>query len=99
MNFMSYQPAPQDKDPQLWHLAHRRASFKYHLGIYIVMNSFFWVVWYFTSEATTRNGWPWPVWPTIGWGIGLLFHYLGAYVYPKSNAIEKEYEKLKQKSE
>jgi len=39
--------------------------------------------------------WPWPVWPMIGWGIGLLFHFLGAYVYPKSNAVEREYEKLK----
>ncbi|MER3498208.1 MAG: hypothetical protein C4308_05985 [Chitinophagaceae bacterium] len=28
-----------------------------------------------------------------GWGIGLVFHYLSAYVFPQSNSIEKEYEK------
>jgi hypothetical protein len=60
------------------------------------MNIFFWGVWYFTEEHLTSRGWPWAVWPTIGWGIGLLFHFLSAYVYPKSNAVEKEYEKLKQ---
>jgi hypothetical protein len=31
----------------------------------------------------------------MGWGIGLVFHYLAAYVYPSENLVEKEYEKLK----
>jgi len=34
----------------------------------------------------------------IGWGIGLAFAYLKAYVYPKNGATEREYEKLKTKS-
>jgi hypothetical protein len=93
---MQYSTPPPDKDPQLWHTAQRRASFKYHLGTYMVMNGFFWILWYFTGEHLMHNGWPWPIWPMIGWGIGLFFHYLGAYVYPKSNAVEREYEKLKQ---
>jgi len=94
---MHYSTPPPDKDPQLWHTAQRRASFKYHLGTYIVVNAFFWVIWYFTREKYSDQdyGWPWPIWPMIGWGIGLLFHFFGAYVYPKSNAVEREYEKLK----
>jgi hypothetical protein len=92
---MQYTTPPPDKDPQLWHLAQKRASFKYHLATYLVMNAFFWIVWYFTGEHGGYDGWPWPVWPMIGWGIGLLFHFLGAYVYPKDNLVEREYEKLK----
>jgi hypothetical protein len=91
---MYNQQAPQDKDPVLWEVARKRASFKYHLGTYVVMNGFFWLLWAFTGRHDTHSGFPWPVWPMLGWGIGLMFHYLGAYVYPKHNSVEKEYEQL-----
>ena len=84
----------KERDPQLWAIAQRRASFKYHLGTYIVMNAFFWVLWYFTGQHRDNGFVPWPVWPMLGWGIGLLFHFLGAYVFPRENTAEKEYEKL-----
>ncbi|MBD0331524.1 MAG: 2TM domain-containing protein [Chitinophagaceae bacterium] len=98
----SYNTTPEGKDPQLWDIARRRASFKSHLATYIVINVFFWVLWYFTKEQHRPyefNGMriPWPVWPMLGWGIGLVFHYIGAYVSPKSNSVDKEYEKLIQK--
>jgi hypothetical protein len=32
----------------------------------------------------------------VGWGIGLFFHWMGAYVFPRENSVEREYEKLKQ---
>ena len=92
---MSYQQAPQGNDPQLWQLAQRRASFKSHLTIYAVMSVFFWLIWYFTGGRTYNNGAPWPIWPMLGWGIGVVFHYIGAYVAPKSNATQREYDKLK----
>jgi hypothetical protein len=82
------------KDPVLWEVARKRASFKYHLVSYIIMNIFFWVVWSITGEHRTHNGFPWPIWPAFGWGIGLLFHFAGAYLYPKSNQVEREYNKL-----
>ncbi|HEV8080974.1 MAG TPA: 2TM domain-containing protein [Chitinophagaceae bacterium] len=86
------------KDPELWELAQKRASFKQHLATYIIMNIFFWVVWYFTGQKHSgTGGFPWPVWPMIGWGIGLLFHYMGAYVFLKNNSAEREYQKLKDK--
>lgn len=82
------------KDPQLWQLAQRRASFKYHLLTYLAVNAFFWAVWFFTGSHHDHSGLPWPVWPAFGWGLGLFFHFLGAYVNPKGNLAEKEYEKL-----
>jgi hypothetical protein len=95
---MHYQPTPAGKDPQLWHLAHKRASFKKHLATYIVMNLFFWILWYFTkheNKGADVTGVPWPVWPGIGWGIGIVFHFIGAYVATGDNSVEREYDKLK----
>lgn len=58
----------------------------------------FWFLWYFIeSDNEDRSNFPWPVFPMLGWGIGLAFSYLGAYVFTKQNAIEKEFEKLKSK--
>lgn len=83
----------QNKDAHLWEIARRRASFKSHLTTYLVFIPFFWLIWWFTGEHTGGMGLPWPVWPMAGWGLGVFFHYLGAYVF-KENQVEKEYEKL-----
>ena len=88
-----------EKDAQLWEIAKKRASFKYHVASYIVFNAFFWVIWAFTGKHGYHDkdyGFPWPVWPMMGWGIGLLFQFLGAYVFHGQNSAEKEYEKLVQ---
>lgn len=97
-----YKPAPEGKDPELWEIAQKRASFKTHAVTYVIMNSFFWAVWFFSSrryerdfDVFTWNHFPWPIWPMIGWGIGLAFHFAGAYIFPKANSVEREYEKLK----
>lgn len=97
-----YKPAPEGKDPELWEIAQKRAGFKTHALTYVIMNSFFWAVWFFSSGRHHMDfenyGWghfPWPVWPMIGWGIGLAFHFAGAYIFPKANSVEREYEKLK----
>ncbi len=94
---MSYnQFTPQEKDPQLWRIAQARASFRSHLTIYLAMSLFFWVIWYFTGSQRYGSGFPWPVWPVFGWGLGVFFHYMGAYVTPKQNRAEEEYQKLVQ---
>lgn len=83
------------RDPELWALAKRRASFRYHLTSYLVVNGCLWALWYFTTPAyDMRRLTPWPFFPTLGWGIGLLFHYLGAFVFPRHDAVENEYRKL-----
>lgn len=92
---MQNQVTSNEKDPHLWEIAKRRASFKYHLLCYILFNAFFWVLWTFNGQhGYSHNGLPWPVWPMMGWGIGVLFHFLGAYVFSGRHDTEKEYEKL-----
>jgi 2TM domain-containing protein len=92
--------AETDKD--LWRVARRRVSFKRHLGIYVIINLFLWAIWWFTDHRNPAeedySGVPWPVFPTLGWGIAVLMSFLGAYVfYNKRSSVEKEYEKLKSK--
>ncbi len=91
-----YQQTPDGKNAQLWKLAQARASFRSHLATYLIMSVVFWSIWYFSGERTYNNSLPWPVWPMFGWGIGVAFHYIGAYVTPNSNAAEREYERLKE---
>lgn len=89
-----FQNKDNSRDPQIWEIAQRRVSFKYHLVTYIIINAFLWIVWAMSGSKNDHNGLPWAIWPTLGWGLGLFFHFLGAYVFPKQNAVEKEYEKL-----
>ena len=91
-----YKPAPEGKDPQLWEIAQKRADFKSHLISYIIVNGFFWALWFFTgNDVQEEEYFPWPIWPMLGWGIGLAFHFADAYFFPRANSIEKEYQKLK----
>ncbi len=85
-----------EKDAALWELAKKRAGFKKSLAIYIIVNLFLWALWYFTSDYDRRDNFiPWPIWPMLGWGLGIAIQYVGAYVSPKSISAENEYQKLK----
>jgi hypothetical protein len=88
---------PPGKDPQLWYVARKRASFRGHLVSYILVNAFLWLLWIFSASNSYR-GIPWPLWSTFGWGIGLAFHYASAYLSTGERLAEKEYEKLSNKS-
>lgn len=89
-----YYLTPEGKDPYLWRIAQARTSFKNHFTVYVVMSVMFWGIWFFTGSKTYEGGLPWPVWPMFGWGIGVVFHYLGAYHRSTQNRVETEYEKL-----
>jgi hypothetical protein len=47
----------------------------------------------------TGKGYIWPVWPMIGWGIGLVFHYMFEYRSSRFLSEEEEYKKLKKEME
>lgn len=89
------EPIPAGRDPQRWQAARKRVAFKRHLLTYLVVNAFLWLIWAFTGAERYGAGLPWPVWPTLGWGIGLAFNYIGVYHNDEQSAVEREYEKLK----
>lgn len=87
------------KDPELWRIAQKRAHFHHHLYTYVIINAFFWLLWYFTNDSYDGGEMPWPVWPMLGWGIGLAFNYFDAYHGDKSAIAKREYDKLKKEKE
>jgi hypothetical protein len=77
----------------------QKKDFYNHLAVYIVVNAALVLIWYLTG-----HGYPWFVWPLLGWGIGIIFHGLDALVFHKQSAweqreIEKEAEKLRKSGE
>lgn len=40
-----------------------------HLISYVAVIAGLWLIW-----ALTGAGYPWPIWPMLGWGMGLLGH-------------------------
>lgn len=77
-------------DSQLHELARKRVDFRAHLVVYFVINAFLWGIWFITGQ-----GYPWPIWPTVGWGIGVIFHYLFDYRPSRYLSEEEEFQKLK----
>ena len=100
MNQLTNELNMDNRDEQLWRIAKKRASFKKHLASYIIVNAFLWGMWYFTqgmeemSDANEMNV-PWPIFTTLGWGIGVAFSFYGAYFSDKETDTMREYQKLK----
>ncbi len=82
------------RDEKLWKLAKKRAEFKRHLLTYFVINIFLWGFWLFNSYRHDDFSFPWPVFVSLGWGVGLAFNYIGAYSSFNDSLTEKEYNKL-----
>jgi hypothetical protein len=74
-----------------------KKGFFSHLAVYIVVNAILVLIWAFTGRG---DGYPWFVWPMGGWGIGLIFHFLGVFLFSKEtgwerNEVETEAEKIR----
>jgi len=85
-----------------------KQSFRIHALVYVMVNAFLVLIYFVTSplQETVRLqiGWGdgnifWPLFPMLGWGIGLAAHGIAVWSYlsGKSNdaAIQAEYQRLK----
>ena len=84
-------------EKQLWIVAKRRVMFKKSFAVYFVVNSFLCAVWFVTIGR--HGGHFWPIWPILGWGIGIAMQYAHAYTNTGFFSEQKEYDKLKKEEE
>jgi len=72
-----------------------KKGFYVHFAVYIIVNIILVIIW-----AITGADYPWFLFPLGGWGIGILFHFLGVFVFSRQTdwerrAVEKEAERLR----
>ena len=62
------------RDRAIKHLKKRR-DFHAHLLVYVLVNAFFVVIW----AVTMPGGFFWPVFPILGWGVGVAANAWDVY--------------------
>ena len=60
---------PDDLETLAKRRVQARTGLILHALIFATMNAGFFVIWRFTG-----HGYPWFLWPAVGWGIGLFAH-------------------------
>jgi len=63
-----------------------KVGFYWHLTSYILVNGMLIAIYLLTTLAVGELYYPWFVWPMAGWGIGLLFHFMGVFVFGGSRS-------------
>jgi hypothetical protein len=51
-----------------------KRGFTVHAAVFVIVNILLVAIW-----ATSGGGYFWPIWPFLGWGIGLAFHGWSVY--------------------
>lgn len=89
---MSEQIAHEDqlRERALKHLKKRR-DLKAHVLVYVLVNTFLVTIW-----AVTSAGFFWPVFPIVGWGIGVVMNAWDVYYGDEfdETQIQREIEHL-----
>lgn len=68
-----------------------RREFWTHLTAYVLVNAVLVAIWFVATPDTLF----WPVFPIIGWGIGIVFHGLAVFQRPVTeDQIRREMDRL-----
>lgn len=72
-----------------------REGFAVHFVVYLAVNALLWGIWA-VSDASLASAWP--IFVTIGWGIGVVAHWWAVYGRDerrRETAIQAEMERLR----
>ncbi len=76
-------------DEKINKVVKKKRDFYYHLGIYVGVNILIIGVWALTDIGPDVD-YPWFIWSWIVWGIGIIFHYLWAFIFDRKSDKEAE---------
>jgi hypothetical protein len=74
-----------------------KMGFFTHLCVYLGINL---ILFFINRETLGPNGYQWFIWPLLGWGIGIFFHFMGVFVFSgaiRERMIQKELERQSRK--
>lgn len=84
-----------EEEAKLARMASRRTGFKKHFAIFILVNAFLWVVWYFLFRDGEDNTFLMAIlFVFLVWLLGIILHYMITYKWTKSYK-DKELNSLK----
>lgn len=74
------------EDERQWAINRIKAKrgFWGHLAIYVMVNTLLVSIWAMTSSDSF-----WPIWPMLGWGIGVVAHGASAFAGPSTISEER----------
>jgi len=75
--------SPEGLREQALRRVKKRRDLHTHAFAYVTVNVLVWGVWAIIG-ATSHSWFPWPLWLTLGWGIGLAFNAWDVYRQPMS---------------
>jgi hypothetical protein len=70
--------SPEGLREQALRRVKKRRDLHTHAFAYVTVNVLVWGVWAIIG-ATSHSWFPWPLWLTLGWGIGLAFNAWDVY--------------------
>ncbi len=98
-----------DKSDQQYQAAYEKAEqrvkakldFYWHLASYVTVIGFLMLVYLATGLLPGNYTYPWFIWPMLGWGVGLTFHFLAVFVFNQNGSeqarrrmIEQEMQRM-----
>lgn len=91
-----YNYNPGSPSEQQYQSAYRQAErrvkaklgFYWHLASYVLVNGLLIIIYLVTGPIPGFYTYPWFIWPMFGWGIGLLFHFMGTFVFSNVSSDE-----------
>jgi len=71
----------------------KKREFSSHVIAYLIVNGFLIALWAITSP----DGMFWPIFPLLGWGIGLTFHAFDTFSRPtfSEDRIRREMDRIR----
>jgi hypothetical protein len=72
-----------------------REGFSVHFVVYLAVNLLLWGIWAYSGANINEA---WPIFVTLGWGIGLVAHFWSVYIQSEDRheaAVDAELRKLR----
>jgi len=65
-------------------IAERKVGFIRHAAIYLLFIAGLAII-----NNVTYTGYQWWLWPALGWGIGVVSHFLSAFLYQSGALVDR----------